>query len=190
MKIRAIFFDKDGTLIQNIPFNVDPEKIKFSEGAEKALCSLKKHFDFHIITNQGGVARGFFDEKALEGVRERLSSMFTQVGAELKGFHYCPHDLKGTVKEYAIQCDCKKPLPSLINRAALNNGIDLSSSWMIGDILDDIEAGKRAGCKTILLDVGNETEWIMDSWREPHYTVKNLFEAAEVILQEQELQNE
>lgn len=190
MAVNAVFFDKDGTLIENIPFNVEPDRIRFSEGAEKALSSLKKNFEFHVITNQGGVARGIFKEKALDAVNEKLKTMFTHAGAELKGFHYCPHDPNGVVKEYAVLCECRKPGPLLIKRAALENDIRLSSSWMIGDILDDVEAGKRAGCKTILLDVGNETEWILNPWREPHYTAKSLFEAAEIIIREMESENE
>jgi histidinol-phosphate phosphatase family protein len=97
-------------------------------------------------------------------------------------FYYCPHHPDGKVKLYARECECRKPKPGLLLRAARDWKIDLPSSWMIGDILDDVEAGRRAGCQTILLDNGHETEWRMDNVRQPHYRVKNIEQAAHIIL--------
>ena len=82
--------------------------------------------------------------------------------------------VEGTIKEYAIDCDCRKPKPGLIYKAAKDFNIDLKKSWMIGDILNDVEAGNAAGCKTILIDNGNETEWILNAQRMPDYEAKNL----------------
>lgn len=181
---RAVFFDKDGTLINNIPYNVDPNKVTFSSGAEKALSilkSLNSEFQYHIVTNQAGVALGLFEEKELIPLRSKISEMFQQLGVTLSDFHYCPHHPEGKIKEFSIECDCRKPAPKMIMTAASKYNLDLSHSWMIGDILDDIESGKRAGCKTILLDNGNETEWILNEWRKPDYSVNNLEEAAMII---------
>jgi D-glycero-D-manno-heptose 1,7-bisphosphate phosphatase len=181
---RAVFFDKDGTLINNIPYNVDPDNVTFSSGADKALSilnSLNSEFQFHVVTNQAGVALGYFQEEELVPLKEKMSEMFRELGVSLKDFHYCPHHPEGKIKEFSIVCDCRKPAPKMIMKAAEKYNLDLSHSWMIGDILDDIESGKRAGCKTILLDNGNETEWKLNEWREPDFKVKNLEEAAKII---------
>ena len=87
--------------------------------------------------------------------------------------YYCPHYPDGKIQKYKIECDCRKPKPGLILQAAREHDIDLSNSWMIGDILNDVEAGNRAGCKTILLDNGNETEWIWNEIRTPAFIVNN-----------------
>jgi D-glycero-D-manno-heptose 1,7-bisphosphate phosphatase len=174
MTKKAVFFDKDGTLVVNVPYNVDPNKIILSEGAEEALKTLKNDFQFHIVTNQAGVAQGYFTEEALIHVKDKLSQLFKASGATLKDFHYCPHSPE-------TNCMCRKPGPGLIVDAARNYEIDLNHSWMIGDILDDVEAGNRAGCKTILIDNGNETEWKTGDYRNPHFMVRNLAEAARII---------
>lgn len=178
---QAVFFDKDGTLIENIPYNVDFEKVRFAQGAKAALLSLSRHFQFHIVTNQAGVALGYFDESALTSLKRKFSEMFTEIGVTLEDFHYCPHHPQGVISSYAMECSCRKPNPGMILEAARRYGIDLSRSWMVGDILDDIEAGKKAGCRTVLIDNGNETEWILNAWRTPDFKVKNLREVADVI---------
>jgi histidinol phosphatase-like enzyme len=86
------------------------------------------------------------------------------------------------VPEFAIACNCRKPEPGLLLRAAAEHNIDMQKSWFIGDILNDVEAGRRAGCKTILIDNGNETEWELSPQRAPHYTVDDLLAAAQVII--------
>lgn len=178
MESRAIFFDKDGTLIEDVPFNVDVSKIRFSKGAEFAIRKLKDHFQFHIVTNQKGVALGLFQEIDLTFVRNKMALMFSDLGGELQGFHYCPHGPEDG-------CACRKPGTLMLERAAIEHGIELSHSWMIGDILDDIEAGKRAGCKTILIDNGNETEWVLNEYREPDHMAKDLFGAALIIMSQE-----
>lgn len=177
---RAVFFDKDGTLVENIPYNVDPTKIKFTKGADSALSLLRGQFQFHIVTNQSGVGLGYFQENDLKPVEERLGEMFLETGVSLTGFHYCPHKPEDG-------CECRKPRTKLLENASCEHGIDLRKSWFIGDILDDVEAGKRAGCKTILLDVGNETEWVMNDWRGPDFKVKDLEEAARIILRHEDM---
>jgi D-glycero-D-manno-heptose 1,7-bisphosphate phosphatase len=176
----AIFLDKDGTLIPDIPYNVDPAKIELVDGAIAALRSLRSAgFKLILISNQSGVARGYFQEIALQAVEQRLRQLLHPV--ELDGFYYCPHHETGAIAAYAIECECRKPKPGLLLKAAAHHQIDLSRSWMIGDILHDVEAGRRAGCQTILIDNGNETEWILTPDRLPHYCVPNLNEAAEIV---------
>jgi histidinol-phosphate phosphatase family protein len=178
----AVFLDKDGTLVENVPYNVDPARVRLHPDAGEALRTLHAAgYPLVVITNQSGVARGYFPESALAGVEARLRALVEGAGAPLDGFYYCPHHPRGTVAEYAVDCACRKPRPGLFLRAARERGIDLQRSWFVGDILDDVEAGRRAGCRTILLDRGNETEWVL-SWRRlPHHVAGDLGEAARVI---------
>lgn len=185
MSIQAVFIDKDGTLIEDVPYNVDPERIQLTRGAIEGLRLISKAgYQLIVITNQSGVARGYFPESALVAVEERVRQMLAEFGIPLAGFYYCPHHPDGVVQGLAIACCCRKPEPGLLLRSATDRGIDLAQSWFIGDILNDVEAGRRAGCKTLLIDNGNETEWQLSPERTPHYVVADLAEAAQVIMEE------
>jgi D-glycero-D-manno-heptose 1,7-bisphosphate phosphatase len=180
---KAIFIDKDGTLIEDVPYNVDPNKIKLSTNCLTGLRNLKeKGYLLVIISNQSGVARGYFKEKELPAVEQKINILLAEMQITLDGFYYCPHHPEGNIDEYAIECDCRKPMPGLLLKAADEMGIDLNASWMLGDILNDVEAGNRAGCKSVLIDNGNETEWLSGEWRIPWANVKSIDEAAEYIL--------
>lgn len=182
---RAIFLDKDGTLVENVPYNVDPARVRLVPGAGAALRALAGlGFRLVVVSNQSGVARGFFEEEALAAVELRLHELLAPCAVELSGFYFCPHHPDGTVARYAIDCLCRKPAPGLLTRAAHDLGIDLRESWMIGDILNDVEAGIRAGCRTILVDNGNETEWVRGPHRQPHFSVPGLPEAVPTIVTE------
>ena len=134
-----------------------------------------------VVSNQSGVARGYFPEAALAGVERELRRRMAGFGVELSGFYYCPHHPRGGVPGYAVACDCRKPAPGLLLRAAAELGLDLRRSWLVGDILDDVEAGRRAGCRTVLLDNGHETEWRPGPLRRPHHTAADLAAAARVL---------
>jgi D-glycero-D-manno-heptose 1,7-bisphosphate phosphatase len=180
---KAIFIDKDGTLIVDVPYNIDPEKIRLTDNCITGLLKLQQRgYLLLIVSNQSGVARGYFEEGELAKVEQRIMEMLIKETILLNGFYYCPHHPEGTSKEYAIECDCRKPQPGMLIKAAEELGIDLNSSWMIGDILNDVEAGKRAGCRSILIDNGNETEWLLNNWRVPAARVKNIDQAADFIL--------
>jgi len=180
---RCVFLDKDGTLIDDVPYNVDPAKVRLAAGAAEGLARLHAAgYALVVVTNQSGVARGVFPESALAAVESRLRRMVRDAGAELTGFAYCPHHPEGTVPQYARVCECRKPAPGMILRAAGECGVDLARSWMVGDILNDVEAGRRAGCRTVLIDNGNETEWDRTPGREPDYVVADLAEAARRII--------
>jgi histidinol-phosphate phosphatase family protein len=180
--MRAIFLDKDGTLVENVPYNVNPDLIQLTWLAGPALQLFQKMgYALFVISNQAGIAKGFFTEAALGPVQQRLGELLAQYGVRLNGFYYCPHSADGAVSRYAISCTCRKPMPGMLHRAAHEHGIDLSRSWMIGDILDDVEAGRRAGCNTVLIDNGNETEWKIGPQRTPQLTASNLYTAARTI---------
>jgi D,D-heptose 1,7-bisphosphate phosphatase len=180
--MRAIFLDKDGTLIDDVPYNVNPHLIALSWQAGPALQLFQDMgYALFVVSNQSGVARGFFTEAALTGVEQRLAELLAQYGVTLNGFYYCPHSPDGVIPRYTAHCACRKPLPGMLFRAAYEHGIALSESWMIGDILHDIEAGRRAGCRTLLIDNGNETEWQMSALRTPHLVASDLHAAAQMI---------
>ena len=180
--MRAIFLDKDGTLVENVPYNVNPALIELTWQAGQGLQLLKQlGYSLFVVTNQPGVAKGLFTECALDLVEHRIAEWLAQYGVTLDGFYYCPHSPDGVVSRYAIPCTCRKPMPGMLLRAAREHGIDLARSWMIGDILHDIEAGRRAGCRTVLIDNGNETEWKLSALRTPHVTAPDLYAAATMI---------
>lgn len=171
MRRRAVFVDKDGTLVVNVPYNVDPDLVQLTPRAVDGIRALNEEgYRIIVVSNQPGAALGRFPEEKLKDVEQRLRELLPA----LDGFYYCPHHPEAG-------CGCRKPAPGLIERAAQEHGVDLAQSWLVGDILDDIEAGRRAGCRTILVDVGNETEWRPGEQRVPHHVVGDLGEAAAII---------
>lgn len=178
----AVLLDKDGTLLENVPYNVDPARMRLAPTAGDALRTLAAlDLPLVVVSNQPGVALGRFGVEALHAVRERLAALFALHGAHLAGFYYCPHHPGGTVPGYARACDCRKPADGMLRRAASELRFDLRRSWMIGDILDDVEAGTRAGCCTVLVDCGNETEWLDGEHRTPDFVEPDLLHAARAV---------
>jgi D,D-heptose 1,7-bisphosphate phosphatase len=182
---KAIFIDKDGTLVKDVPYNVKPELVSYAGFAMEALRLLQEQgYLLIIVSNQSGIAKGFFTELELAILINKMRLDMAAHGVDITGFYYCPHFPDTQLPEFNRGCDCRKPAAGMILQAANDFDIDLSQSWMIGDILDDMEAGKRAGCKTILLNVGNETEWEINNYRVPNYYANNLFTAAQIILRD------
>ncbi|MBN4665222.1 HAD-IIIA family hydrolase [Pandoraea nosoerga] len=179
----AILIDKDGTLIDDDPFNVEPARIRLAPGAEQALCEFASlRWPVAIVSNQPGVAFGYFAESELNGVREHLARVMADYGVDFAGFFYCPHHPQGRDAAYRTVCACRKPAPGLLQAAARHIGVPLSRCWMIGDILDDVEAGNVAGCQTILVDCGNETQWRTGAHRTPDHTVSAIDQAARLVV--------
>ncbi len=184
-KAPAVFLDKDGTLIEDVPYNVDPAQIRLERGALEGLRLLQEAgFHLIVVSNQPGVAHGYFLQSALVGVETRLRELLAAGGVALEGFYHCPHHPEGSVADHARVCDCRKPQPGMLRRAAEEHGIDLARSWMVGDILNDVEAGRRIGCRTVLLDNGHETEWLLSQLRRPDHVASDLAAAARIILAE------
>jgi D-glycero-D-manno-heptose 1,7-bisphosphate phosphatase len=180
---RAIFLDKDGTLIPNVAHNVDPDLIRLHPFAARGLKLLQQRgYALFVVSNPSGVAHGLFDEEALKAVEKRIDALLAREQVVVAGHYFCPHHPAGNVAPYAIECDCRKPQPGLIQRAAMEHDIDLARSWMVGDILHDVESGRRAGCKTVLVSSGTETEWSLSPLRLPHLITFNVYRAAEAIL--------
>ncbi len=183
LKNKAVFVDKDGTLIRDIPFNVDPALIELDHDVIQGLKSIQADgYLVIIISNQSGVARGYFPESDLAGVQNKIRQLFEENRLVLHGFYWCPHFPTGVITDYVLDCTCRKPKPGMIFQAADDLDIDLARSWMIGDILHDVEAGHRAGCRSILIDNGNETVWELTEDRTPDFTAENFEQAASYIV--------
>ena len=182
----AVFVDKDGTLVENVPYNVDPALVRFENGALAALAALATAgFSIAIVTNQSGLARGYFSLQAFEALRDVLQRRLRdEAGVEVVGLYFCPHapDAHG-----GPVCLCRKPMPGLLQRAAIEHRLDMNQSWMVGDTLDDVEAGRRAGCRSIPYDSGGETVWRSAPLRLPHARVSSWDQVVQTILDEAEV---
>ena len=179
----VVFLDKDGTLVENVPYNADPARLQLAAGAAEGVQRLHAAgYALAVVSNQAGVAHGVFPESALASVEQRLRELLARLGVPLAGFYYCPHHPAAELAPYRMRCGCRKPAPGLVLRAARAHDADLAGSWMVGDILDDVEAGRRAGCRTVLVNSGGETEWTPGILRFPDYVAVDLAAAARLIV--------
>ena len=146
MKKRAIFLDRDGTINIDAEYLNDIKRFHWLPDAIEAIRYINEHGALAIvITNQRGVARGFFPESDVIKLHDWMNCELNRYGAHIDGFYYCPHHPEAKVKDYRKDCDCRKPKPGLILKAAADHDIDLAHSVMIGDMERDVECGKRAG---------------------------------------------
>lgn len=183
MSDRAVFFELEGTLVKDGSRAAEPAKLRLLPGASEGLASLRAAgFRPFIVSHQPGVAHGRFRESDLTPLVRRLEELLAPDDAAFDGFYYCPHEPGGRVRAYSVECLCRKPSPGLIEDACREHGLDPLRSWMIGDTLDDVEAGRRAGCRTAMIDGGRETAWRPGPHRSPHLTAANLRDAAARIL--------
>ncbi len=181
MASRAIFLDRDGTLVWPREYPSTPQQLVLYEGVGPELRVLQRHgFRLVVVTNQSGVAHGYFTAEALAQMHHHLARELARFDVHLDGIYFCPHHPEGVIPEFRRHCDCRKPQPGMLLAAAADLALDLSRSWMIGDILGDIEAGKRAGCRTVLIDLGTERA-PSSSLRRPDFVVTNTVEASRLI---------
>lgn len=154
---RALFLDRDGTLVEPRHYPSRPDQLVLTPGIGPLLRVFQSSgWKLVVITNQSGIARGLFTEEDLARMHDHLRQMLAVWGVRLDGIYACPHHVEGSIPRLAVPCRCRKPQPGMLLRAAAELDIDLSRSWMVGDILDDVEAGNRAGCRTVLVDLGTE----------------------------------
>lgn len=154
---RAVLLDRDGTLVYPRHYPSQPAELVLYPGVASELRALQQAgFRLVVVTNQSGIARGLFTEEALARMHEHLAAELGRAGVQIDGWYYCPHHPDGCIPELARRCECRKPQPGMLLRAARELRLDLGRSWMIGDILADVEAGNRAGCRTVLVDLGTE----------------------------------
>jgi len=185
MSNKAVFLDRDNTVIEDPGYLADPRAVKLLPGVELAIKSLTQAgYKIVIVTNQSGVARGLLTIEALEKIHGEMQRQLAERGAHVDAIQYCPYHPEGTVEEFAQDSELRKPKPGMLLKAAANLDIDLAQSWMVGDSGRDIEAGQRAGCGTIRIrlrstHVHGEAE---EEDVQADHTVRNLVDAARVIL--------
>ncbi len=156
---RAIFLDRDGTLIEDVGYPHKIEQIKFLPQVAEAITLSNSHgFKVIIVTNQSGVARGYFTEDAVVEFNRYIVQALSAQGAIIDAVYFCPHHVEGAVERYRKDCTCRKPRPGMIQRAAADLDIELARSFVVGDKMSDVEAGRRATCKTVLLNEQNAVE--------------------------------
>lgn len=185
MQHRAVFLDRDDTLVVDSGFIDHPERVVLVPGAVEAVRRLQRAgFKVVVVSNQSGIARGYFDEAQLQAIHARLQELLRAGGVQLDGIYYCPY-LEGpeaTVEAYRKKSELRKPAPGMLLQAAGDLDLDLSRSWMIGDSARDIQAGRAAGCRTIL--VGRNTRDSDDAGVKPYDKAASLLEAVEIVEQE------
>lgn len=177
----ALFVDKDGTLVVDLPYNVDPALLAWQPAAPQALAALAQAgFAIVVVSNQQGLALGRFSAAQFEVLRQALQErLLAEAGVELTDFLFCPH---APLANGAPACACRKPEPGMLLAAAERHQLDLAASWMVGDTLDDVEAGRRAGCRSILYDSGGETLWRNGPLRAPQARVQDWDEVVHRVL--------
>jgi len=181
MRRPAIFLDRDGTLVHPRHFPSRPEELVLYDDVANRLATLKvAGFALVVITNQSGIARGLFTTEALDLMHDHLRAELEAAAARIDGIYVCPHHPHGSLTRYAIECDCRKPRPGMLQRAAYELDLDLDRSWFVGDILDDVEAGNRAGCWTVLVDLGTESR-PTDPIRSPAFVGRTTVHALDII---------
>jgi len=183
----AVFIDRDGTLIEDKHYLADPDKVVPLPGALDAVRRLKEAgYRIAIVSNQSGVARGFYPIETVELVNRRLTSIMTKAGCAPDDIRFCPHLEDGDVEQYSFECHCRKPKPGMLEESAANLGIDLKRSYMIGDKYSDVICGRAAGTISVLVRTGEgrQTEENLpdNPFVRPDFTGDHLGEVAEKIL--------
>jgi D-glycero-D-manno-heptose 1,7-bisphosphate phosphatase len=182
MANKAVFLDRDDTLIHDPGYINDPDQVELIEGVPQALIELRRlGYKLIIVSNQSGVARGIVTEKKLAEIHERLEQLLAEQGAKLDKIYYCPYHPEGAVAKYRKHSDCRKPKPGMILTAAEEMDIDPAESWLVGDSSHDIEAGKSAGCTTILIQNATHNRTLEPGQTEPDYMAVNMKEVVNII---------
>lgn len=182
MSEKAIFFDRDDTLIEDPGYISSPEQVKLLPGVPRALIELKAlGYRLVVVTNQSAVARGIVTEKVLGEIHRRLEQLLAEKNAFLDRIYYCPYHPEGAVKKYRQESDLRKPNPGMLLKAAEEMDLELGESWCVGNSGSDIEAGMRAGCKTILIDLPSRKLRLKPGEPRPDYKAINIKEVVNIV---------
>jgi D-glycero-D-manno-heptose 1,7-bisphosphate phosphatase len=180
---KAVFLDRDGTIIEDVGYLNTPAEIKFIPGSIAAIKKLKEAgYKVVVITNQAGVARGLITEDMLQTIDKTLHKWILNSGTHLDALYYCPHHAEHGVYPYKQACECRKPHPGLLLKAQKDLNIDLAQSFMVGDKATDIEAGQRAGVKTVFVMTGRGEVEKSAMKTPPNHSAADLNQAADWIL--------
>ena len=155
-KIKAVFFDRDGVLNVDKDYLHTIEDFEWIDGAKESIVFLtKNNYTVFVVTNQSGIARGFDTIDDMNKLHEYMAAEIKQAGGNIEKFYFCPHLPGGKIKEFAIECDCRKPKPGLLLQALREYAIDKENSFLIGDKPRDVESAAAAGIKGYLYENGN-----------------------------------
>ncbi len=183
---RAVFLDRDGVITKEPPYyahKIDQLEL-IPKSAEAIRLLNESGFEVIVVSNQAGVARGYYQEKDIETYNNAMKRQLEEKGARIDALYYCPHHPGAAIEKYKTDCECRKPKPGMLKRAERDLNLDLKRSFLIGDKMSDIEAGYRAGCKTILVLTGqgnDELKMISKIDIKPNYISKDLFAAIQII---------
>jgi D-glycero-D-manno-heptose 1,7-bisphosphate phosphatase len=185
---KAVFIDRDGTISEEVGYVNHPMRFRLLPHSAEAIRTLNQAGWLAVlVTNQAGVARGYFSETMILEVHARLVNELEREGARLDGIYYCPHHPTVGETPYRFDCDCRKPKPGLIHRAASELAINLAESWMVGDRFGDVQLAGNAGLHSAFVLTGygrGEWEHQRGSWTvEPEIVAENLLEAVQEISQ-------
>ena len=176
MKRKAFFLDRDGVVVKQVHYLCEPEKTELEKNVVTAIRKLReKGYMVIVVTNQSGVARGKFTMKEVEAVHRKIEELLAAENEKIDAFYICPHH-----PDYDGKCDCRKPEPGLILRAAAEHDIDISSSVMVGDKLSDVKCGENAGVRfSLLISTGYGSEELLKPGAENVLFVHDLEEAVD-----------
>lgn len=161
MKHKAVFFDRDGVLNVDKAYLYKIDELEWIDGALEAIAYLTQSgYLVFVVTNQSGIARGYYTVAEMEKMHQHMTETAAVSGGKIEKFYYCPHLPEGSVAEYAVECDCRKPKPGLILQALAEYDIDTDKSFLIGDKRRDVEAAEAAGLKGYLFKEGNLLDFV------------------------------
>ena len=173
----AVFLDRDGTVNVEENFISSAGQLRLIPRSASAIRALNDlGAKVFIITNQSGVARGYFTEAAVRDVNDALKTLLKKEGAVVDDFFYCPHLPGAPDKRYDVVCDCRKPKPGMLHQAREKYGVDLRNSFVVGDRCVDIQAGKAAGTGTVMVSTGYGSEDIRNCRNLPDFVASDLFD--------------
>jgi len=152
---RAVFLDRDGTIIEEVGYLDRPDRVQFFPWTIDAIRVLNRAgLATVLVSNQSGIARGFFTEAIVDEVHQRMAAMLAEGGARIDAYYYCPHHPDGKLREYAKKCECRKPGRALVDRAVQDFGIDPARSFVVGDRWLAVELGRAVGAQSVLVRTG------------------------------------
>jgi D-glycero-D-manno-heptose 1,7-bisphosphate phosphatase len=188
MKQRAVFIDRDGTISEEVGYINHVSRFRLFPYTAEAIKHLNDNGWLAIvITNQAGVARGYFAEDMVAAVHGKMTNELSSQGSRIDAIYYCAHHPSVGEPPYRVDCDCRKPKPGLINRAASEFDLDLAGSWIVGDRYSDVELARNAGVKSMLVLSGygrGEWEHQRSTWTvQPDKVAENLLEAVQMIVE-------
>ena len=181
---KAVFLDRDGTIIKQVELMHSVEELHLLPGAARAISALNKlGFLVVVVTNQPVVARGIIGPKEIDNIHAVLIERLNGKGAKIDAVYFCPHHPEATMPEYRLRCRCRKPEPGMILKGLKKLNINPKKSFMIGDALIDVVSGQKAGLKTILVKSGPGHARLDEKYKntKPDFTVKNLAQAVKII---------